>query len=90
CHNMICLDNSATTKPYNEALDAFRTASEKFFANPSSLHRKGGEAERLLRQARSSIAELLHVKINEVIFTSGGTESNNLAIKGTAFQYLNQ
>ncbi|MYL62752.1 aminotransferase class V-fold PLP-dependent enzyme [Bacillus hwajinpoensis] len=87
---MIYLDNSATTKPYNEALDAFRTASEKFFANPSSLHRKGGEAERLLRQARSSIAELLHVKINEVIFTSGGTESNNLAIKGTAFQYLNQ
>ncbi|WP_165997131.1 cysteine desulfurase family protein [Bacillus sp. Cs-700] len=87
---MIYLDNSATTMPYNEALDAFRTASEKFFANPSSLHRKGGEAERLLRQARSSIAELLHVKINEVIFTSGGTESNNLAIKGTAFQYLNQ
>ncbi|MCA0992402.1 cysteine desulfurase family protein [Pseudalkalibacillus hwajinpoensis] len=87
---MIYLDNSATTKPYNEALDAFRTASEKFFANPSSLHRKGGEAERLLRQARSSIAELLHVKINEVIFTSGGTESNNLAIKGTAFQYMNQ
>jgi cysteine desulfurase len=87
---MIYLDNSATTKPYNEALDAFRTVSEKFFANPSSLHRKGGEAERLLRQARSSIAELLHVKINEVIFTSGGTESNNLAIKGTAFQYLNR
>ncbi|QHA92896.1 cysteine desulfurase family protein [Bacillus sp. N1-1] len=87
---MIYLDNSATTKPYNEALDAFRTVSEKFFANPSSLHRKGGEVERLLRQARSSIAELLHVKINEVIFTSGGTESNNLAIKGTAFQYLNR
>ncbi|PFG14251.1 cysteine desulfurase family protein [Bacillus sp. es.036] len=87
---MIYLDNSATTKPYNEALDAFRKTSENFFANPSSLHRKGGEAERLLRQARSSIAELLHVKINEVIFTSGGTESNNLAIKGTAFQYLNQ
>ena len=87
---MIYLDNSATTKPYDEALDAFRTASEKFFANPSSLHRIGGEAERLLRQARSSIAELLHVKINEVIFTSGGTESNNLAIKGTALQYLNQ
>lgn len=87
---MIYLDNSATTKPYEEALVAFRTASEQFFANPSSLHRKGGEAERLLRQARSSIANLLNVKINEIIFTSGGTESNNLAIKGTALQYLNQ
>ncbi|WP_347549274.1 cysteine desulfurase family protein [Pseudalkalibacillus hwajinpoensis] len=85
---MIYLDNSATTKPYKEALDAYRIAAEDYFANPSSLHRKGGEAEKLLRQARASIADLLHVKPGEIVFTSGGTESNNLAIKGTALQYM--
>ncbi len=87
---MIYLDNSATTKPYIEVLDAYRKAAEDFFANPSSLHRKGGEAERLLRQARTSIATLLKVKSNEIIFTSGGTESNNMAIKGVALQYMNR
>ena len=87
---MIYLDNSATTKPYKEVLDAYLKAAEDFFANPSSLHRKGGEAERLLRQARTSIATLLKVKSNEIIFTSGGTESNNMAIKGVALQYMNR
>ncbi|WP_394174371.1 cysteine desulfurase family protein [Guptibacillus hwajinpoensis] len=87
---MIYLDNSATTKPYREVLDAYRTVAEDFFANPSSLHRKGGEAERLLRQARKSISELLNVSISEVVFTSGGTESNNLAIKGVALQYMSR
>lgn len=87
---MIYLDNSATTKPYKEVLDAYRTVAEDFFANPSSLHRKGGEAERLLRQARKSISELLNVSLSEVVFTSGGTESNNLAIKGVALQYMNR
>ncbi|WP_371018346.1 cysteine desulfurase family protein [Pseudalkalibacillus sp. JSM 102089] len=87
---MIYLDNSATTQPYKEVLDAYRKAAENFFANPSSLHRKGGEAERLFRQARMSISDLLQVKMNEIIFTSGGTESNNLAIKGSALQYMNR
>lgn len=87
---MIYLDNSATTKPYKEVLDAYRKAAEEFFGNPSSLHRKGGEAERLLRQARTSIATLLNVKASEIIFTSGGTESNNMAIKGVALHYMNR
>ncbi|MET3727489.1 cysteine desulfurase [Fictibacillus halophilus] len=87
---MIYLDNSATTKPYKEVLDTFVTVSEKYFANPSSLHSKGGEAEKLLGQARKSIAQLLEVAPTEVVFTSGGTEGNNIAIKGIAFQHQNR
>ncbi len=87
---MIYLDNSATTKPYKEVLDTFVTVSEKYFANPSSLHSKGGEAEKLLGQARKSIAQLLEVAPSEVIFTSGGTEGNNIAIKGIAYQHQNR
>ncbi|WP_144698606.1 cysteine desulfurase family protein [Fictibacillus phosphorivorans] len=87
---MIYLDNSATTKPYKEVLDTFVTVSEKYFANPSSLHSKGGEAEKLLGQARKSIAQLLEVAPSEVVFTSGGTEGNNIAIKGIAFQHQNR
>ncbi|MBH0157848.1 cysteine desulfurase [Fictibacillus sp. 5RED26] len=87
---MIYLDNSATTKPYKEVLDTFVTVSERYFANPSSLHSKGGEAEKLLGQARKSIAQLLEVAPSEVVFTSGGTEGNNIAIKGIAFQHQNR
>ena len=81
---MIYFDNSATTKPYKEVLDSFLTVSSEFFGNPSSLHGLGGQAEKLLSQARDQIAKLLTVKPTEIYFTSGGTESNNLAIKGTA------
>jgi cysteine desulfurase len=87
---MIYLDNSATTKPYKEVLNTFVTVSEKYFANPSSLHSKGGEAENLLTQARKSIAQLMETEPSEIIFTSGGTEGNNIAIKGIAFQHKNR
>ncbi|WP_377888155.1 cysteine desulfurase family protein [Alkalihalobacillus sp. R86527] len=87
---MIYLDNSATTQPYNEVIEAFKKTAHDFYANPSSLHRKGGEVERLVRQARESIASLLHVDSDEIVFTSGGTESNNLAIKGAAFEHMNR
>ncbi len=81
---MIYLDNSATTKPYKEVLDSFLTVSTNYFGNPSSIHSMGGEAEKLLHRSRETIAALLSVSHKEVIFTSGGTESNNLAIKGCA------
>lgn len=81
---MIYLDNSATTKPYDDVLQSYITVAQNYFGNPSSLHALGGEAERLLSQSRSVIAGLLGVKHTEIIFTSGGTEGNNLAIKGTA------
>lgn len=87
---MIYLDNSATTKPYQEILDSFVTVSSNFFGNASSIHQLGGESERLLGQARHNISTLLDVKENEVIFTSGGTEGNNIAIKGIALRHRNR
>ncbi|MFJ7727235.1 cysteine desulfurase family protein [Neobacillus sp. NPDC097160] len=85
---MIYFDNSATTKPYKEVLDSYVTVSSEYFGNPSSLHSMGGQAEKLLSQAREQVAKLLMVKPTEIYFTSGGTESNNIAIKGAAL--LNQ
>lgn len=87
---MIYFDNSATTKPYKEVVDSFVKVSTDYFGNPSSLHGFGGEAEKLLSMGRKQIADLLGVKSSEVVFTSGGTESNNLAIKGVALQYRNR
>ncbi|WP_282138917.1 cysteine desulfurase family protein [Rossellomorea aquimaris] len=84
---MIYLDNSATTKPYKEVLDTFLKVNEHFYANPSSIHSFGGRIEKLIQQSREQVASLLDIKQKEVFFTSGGTESNNLAIKGTALQY---
>ncbi|TGA99239.1 cysteine desulfurase [Sporolactobacillus shoreae] len=84
---MIYLDNSATTKPYSEAMDTYRTVSEQFFANPSSIHSLGGKSESLLSKSREQVARLLGVDDGEIVFTSGGTEGNNLAIKGAALAY---
>ncbi|WP_077619090.1 cysteine desulfurase family protein [Bacillus sinesaloumensis] len=87
---MIYLDNSATTKPFDEVIDSYTKVAKTYFGNPSSLHGIGGQAEKLLSQSRTQIANLLRVKPQEVIFTSGGSEGNNLAIKGTALQYQNR
>lgn len=84
---MIYFDNSATTKPFSEVIHSYVKVSTDFFGNPSSLHQLGGMAEQLLTQARNQIGKLLMVKPAEILFTSGGTESNNLAIKGTAIMY---
>ncbi|WP_226667013.1 cysteine desulfurase family protein [Metabacillus litoralis] len=81
---MLYLDNSATTKPYKEVLSTFIKVTEEYFANPSSIHKLGNEAEVLLNESRKQVASLLGVLPNEIIFTSGGTEGNNLAIKGAA------
>lgn len=87
---MIYLDNSATTKPDNEVLDSFRQVSDQFFANPASIHSYGGTVEKLLNQARKQAAVLLQVEQEEIIFTSGGTEGNNTAIKGIALEHQNR
>lgn len=84
---MIYLDNSATTKPDPSVLSSFQQVSEKYYGNPSSIHELGGEVEQLYNRAREQIAYLLQVDPNEVIFTSGGTEGNNLAIKGIAWKH---
>jgi cysteine desulfurase len=84
---MIYFDNSATTKPYKEVLDTYLKVNQEYFANPSSIHALGGRVETLIGKSRKQVAGLLGVKETEVFFTSGGTESNNLALKGTALQY---
>ncbi|GGK05501.1 aminotransferase V [Lentibacillus kapialis] len=84
---MIYLDNSATTKPDPAVLESFQQTSGRFFANPSSLHPFGGESEKLLTKAKKQAADLLHVQDEEIVFTSGGTEGNNLAIKGIALEH---
>ncbi|MDF2684174.1 MAG: cysteine desulfurase NifS [Brevibacillus sp.] len=87
---MIYLDNSATTRPHPQVVETMRRAMESYYGNPSSLHHKGVEAETVLKQAREVAAKYLGCKAGEIIFTSGGTESNNTAIKGVAFQYQNR
>ena len=79
---MIYLDNSATTKPYREVIEKMSEISLNYYGNPSSLHTFGIEAEKLILQSRQKIASILNVTPIELIFTSGGTEANNLAIKG--------
>jgi cysteine desulfurase len=81
---MIYLDNSATTRPWRSVLDTYIKVSESYFGNPSSLHPLGGEADKLLDQSRAQTAALLGVNKKDIIFTSGATEANNLAVKGTA------
>ena len=78
---MYYLDHTATTDVHPEVRDAMVRAMD-IFANPSSLHTLGLEAEHLVRDARAMLAAELGVSERNVIFTSGGTESNNLAIFG--------
>ena len=84
---MIYFDNSATTPPHPDVIETVRRAMERYYGNPSSLHHKGVEAEQVIKQARTVAAQFLGCKPSEIIFTSGGTESNNTAIKGVALQY---
>lgn len=83
---MIYFDNAATTKIYDDALTSYIQVSQKFFGNPSSLHQLGVDAYQVLTKARAQVASLLSVQPEEIFFTSGGTESNNWAIKGTALE----
>ena len=83
--NVIYLDNASTSKVNPEVLESFNQITLKYFANPSSIHFLGQEAHRLLEKSREQILSLLKLTHHEVIFTSGATEANNLAIKGYAF-----
>jgi len=87
---MIYLDYSATTKPSEEVLSSFYKASINYFANSNSLHELGTDANKLISASTNQIAELLKIKPNEVIYTSGSSESNNTAIKGISYQYMNR
>ena len=84
---MIYLDYAATTPVHPEVLKTYTELLQKYYGNPDSNHPIGVEVNRLLQQSREQIANLLRIKSQEVIYTSGASESNNLAIKGIAFQY---
>lgn len=80
----VYLDNSATTKVFDSVKDIMVKVMTEDYGNPSSLHYKGVEAEKYVRDAKNIIAGTLRAKPGEIIFTSGGTESNNMAIIGSA------
>lgn len=76
------LDNSATTKADPDVVSLMQKLMLEDYGNPSSLHRKGFEAEKYIREAKATLSKLLKCKENELIFTSGGTESDNMALAG--------
>lgn len=81
---MIYFDNSATTAPDEGVLTSFIEVNKRFFANPASIHLAGKEAEMLLERSREQILSILGAPDGELLFTSGGTEANNLAVIGFA------
>ncbi|MEK4514555.1 cysteine desulfurase family protein [Paenibacillus sp. FSL H8-0122] len=84
---MLYWDYAAAAPPYEEVVQTLEQVMRKHFANPSSLHRAGEEADKLIKRAREVCAAALDVLPQEILFTSGATESNNLAVKGAALQY---
>lgn len=87
---MIYLDYSATTPVDSEVVRTFSKACEDYWANPNSLHKEGVKARSLINAATEQISSILGVKSSEVIYTSGASESNNMAIKGICLKYQNR
>jgi cysteine desulfurase len=83
----IYLDNGATTKPFEEVIDKMCKILKQDYGNPSSLHKKGIDAEKHITESKDIFSKILKVNSKEIYFTSGGTESNNLAILGVANAY---
>ncbi|MBD3225651.1 MAG: selenide, water dikinase SelD [Caldithrix sp.] len=86
----VYLDYNATTPIDNRVAEAMLPFINEHFGNPSSSHYYGVNAKKAVQEARKSVAELLHCDVDEIIFTSGGSESNNYAIKGAAYAKRNQ
>ncbi|WP_298519192.1 cysteine desulfurase family protein [uncultured Methanobrevibacter sp.] len=84
------LDNSATTQVSEEVFEEMEPYFMEEFGNPSTLYKIGRESKKALNLARQRVADAINAKPDEIIFTSGGSESDNLAIKGIAFKFLNQ
>ena len=87
---MIYLDYNATTPIDKEVADAMFPFLYENYGNPSSNHELGVTAKKAVEQAREHVAALINCSSDEIIFTSGGSESNNTAIKGVAFKYRNK
>lgn len=84
---LLYMDYAATTPMYEEVIETMTEVMRSFYGNPSSLHAMGAEAEQLVVRARQTVAAMLQCAPGEIRFTSGGTESNNLAIRGAAQKY---
>ena len=89
-NKIIYLDNASTTKVDPSVLEVFNKAHEDYFANPSSIHKLGQEAAYLLNKSKDNVLRLLNLNDHQVIYTSGATEANNLAIKGVCLKYKNR
>lgn len=87
---MVYLDYSATTPVNEEVLDTFVKVNTDFIGNPNSLHKLGVDSKNLIDRATEQIAGILKVKPSEIIYTSGASESNNMALKGIALKYKNR
>lgn len=87
---MVYLDYSATTPVNDEVLDSYVKVTKRFIGNPNSLHKLGSDALNLINDATEQIKNILDAPNYDVIYTSGASESNNLAIKGIALKYQNR
>ena len=81
---MIYLDYAASTPVDEEVLNNFIQVTKQYYANPNSNHKMGHDAKQLIDQATNNISNIFKVNHDEIIYTSGATESNNLAIRGVA------
>lgn len=87
---MIYLDYSATTSVDDEVIDTYSRVCREFIGNPNSLHKLGLESKKLIDASTNQIAKILKIKPSEIIYTSGASEANNMAIKGIASKYSNR
>ena len=87
---MIYLDYSATTPVNEEVINTYSRVCREFIGNPNSLHKLGIEAKKIIDASTMQIANILGVKQSEIIYTSGASEANNLAIKGVTSKYKNR
>ena len=88
--NTIYLDNNATTKTDEEVVKAMMPYLLENYGNPSSIYKIGRENRKAIEESREKIAQILNCQPNEIYFTSGGTESDNTAIRGIAYSYKNK
>ncbi len=83
-NRLVYLDNNATTRPDPEVLQAMEPFFRDYWGNPASMHQFGGQVQKHIDRAREQVASLLNADPSEIVFTSCGTESNNMAIRGSA------
>ena len=84
-NSLIYLDNAATTRVTDEVYEAMQPYLQEWYGNPSSIYRFAGESRKAIEHARAAVADFLNAKPEEIYFTGGGSESDNWALKATAF-----